>query len=91
MLIHSGGVRWSLWAKVGAVGNAHALSTASPPVRRQPHRPQIHGTVLAVSVVLRVRAQPVPPESHRARPRAFARACICVCRQARTVTRTNFA
>ncbi len=32
---------WSLWAKVGAVGNALALSTASQPVRVA-HRPQIH-------------------------------------------------
>ena len=42
MLNHSGGAWWSLWAKAGAVGNAPALSTASRPVRRQPHRPQIH-------------------------------------------------
>ena len=68
MLIHSGGVWWSLWAKVGAVGNAHALSTASPPVRRQPHRPQIHGAVSAGSVGLRVRAQPVAPLSSKLLP-----------------------
>ena len=36
-----GGRLWSLWAKVGAVGNATALSTASRPVR-EAHRPQIH-------------------------------------------------
>lgn len=36
-----GGRLWSLWAKVGAVGNAAALSTASRPVR-EAHRPQIH-------------------------------------------------
>ena len=36
-----GGRLWSLWAKVGAVGNATALSTASRPVR-EAHRPQVH-------------------------------------------------
>lgn len=35
-----GGRLWSLWSKVGAVGNADALSTASRPVR-EAHRPQI--------------------------------------------------
>lgn len=60
MLIHSDGARWSLWAKVGAVGNAHALSTASPPVRHQPHRPQIHGAVLAGSVVCECMHSPFP-------------------------------
>jgi transposase len=37
----SGGRLWRLWAKVGAVGNAPALSTASRQVR-EAHRPQIH-------------------------------------------------
>jgi hypothetical protein len=37
-----GGRLWSLWAKVGAVGNGAALSTASRPVH-EAHRPQIHG------------------------------------------------
>ena len=42
MVMNIGGGRlWSLWAKVGAVGNAAALSTASRPVR-EAHRPQIH-------------------------------------------------
>jgi hypothetical protein len=75
----------------GCGGQRKALSTASPPVRRQPHRPQIHGAEPLGSVVLRVHAQPVAPKSLRARPSAFRRACSCVCRQARTVTRTNFA
>ena len=39
-LIDGGRLR-SLWSKVGAVGNANALSTASRPVR-EAHRPQIH-------------------------------------------------
>ncbi|MCZ8319751.1 MAG: transposase, partial [Silanimonas sp.] len=39
--MNMGGVRlWSLWAKVGAVGDATALSAASRPVR-EAHRPQI--------------------------------------------------
>ena len=41
VLKHSGRRLWSLWSKVGAVGNAAALSTASRPVRAA-HRPQIH-------------------------------------------------
>jgi len=68
MFIRRGRARWSLWAKVGAVGNAQALSTASPPVRREPHRPQIHGAAaprknMAGIGLLRVRAQPVAPLS----------------------------
>lgn len=44
--IDGGGRLWSLWSKVGAVGNADALSTASRPVR-EAHRPQIHSLVPA--------------------------------------------
>jgi hypothetical protein len=46
---------------------AQPLSTANRPVRRQPHRPQIHGAALVGRpdsvLVSRVRAQPVAPWS----------------------------
>ena len=63
MLNHSGGAWWSLWAKAGAVGNARALSTASRPVRRQPHRPQIHRAAVLRCVCLQGPAQPASPLS----------------------------
>ena len=65
MLIHSGGARWSLWAKVGAVGNGAAVVHGKPAGAAQPHRPQIHRASWSVGPVevLRVRAQPVSPQS----------------------------
>jgi len=65
MLIHSGRARWSLWAKAGAVGNGAAVVHGKPAAAAQPHRPQIHRAVvqLAPAEVLRVRAQPVSPQS----------------------------
>jgi hypothetical protein len=65
MLIHSGGARWSLWAKAGAVGNGAAVVHGKLAGAAQPHRPQIHragGSADPVEV-LRVRAQPVSPQS----------------------------
>jgi hypothetical protein len=62
----------SWWSAVELVGEGGrggqrpALSTASLPVRRQPHRPQIHGAAAAEDIPgigLRVRAQPVAPLS----------------------------
>jgi len=67
MLNHSGGARWSLWAKAGAVGNgaavvhgklagaASAASSTNPPCGASGWAAEV--------VVSRVRVQPVSPLS----------------------------
>jgi hypothetical protein len=44
----------------GRGGQREALSTASSPVRRQPHRPQIHSATPRGCIGLRWHAQPDP-------------------------------
>ena len=88
---HGGGARWGLWAKVGAVGNAKRCPRQA---RRWPasvgHRPQIHRARAVAMVVFAASRTARSPCESRARPPASGRAACCVCRQARTVTRTHF-
>ena len=73
MLNHSGGARWSLWAKAGAVGNgaavvhgkpagaASAASSTNPPCGARDWAGPVE--------VSRVHAQPVSPQSPELAPK----------------------